>query len=157
MGVGDSPFVLLLLLAASTLAHPGGIAGGRASCGAEFDAPGRAFVIPTVDEAWKQEVYVAVITPEIARFRDQHRFHAVLLGPGLPAMPLWRRALAVRAPGDAAGGVISVTDIRKQTLQFRNGSSGSPQTMLSTAASPLPSILLLITTLLTTCVLMASN
>ena len=99
---------LLLLLAAALApasAHPGAIAEGRATCGAEYTDASSAYVIPDLKEAWYirriatceepefwvtfdvekegQQLYIAAITPELERFKDKLAFNAVLYGPGV--------------------------------------------------------------------------
>eukprot|EP00746_Dinoflagellata_sp_MGD_P007151 gnl/MRDRNA2_/MRDRNA2_114112_c0_seq1.p1 gnl/MRDRNA2_/MRDRNA2_114112_c0~~gnl/MRDRNA2_/MRDRNA2_114112_c0_seq1.p1 ORF type:complete len:498 (-),score=96.06 gnl/MRDRNA2_/MRDRNA2_114112_c0_seq1:274-1722(-) len=86
-------------------AHPSAVAGGRPTCGAEFDSPLNAYVVPDITEAWylrriatcaspyfwitwngtaNSDLYIAVISPEIERFADKLQYHAILFGPGLP-------------------------------------------------------------------------
>ena len=101
---------LLLGLAAqlpSTIAHPGAVADGRATCGTEYSTSAKSYTIPDIQEAWylrriatcanpvfwstfdiveeEQDIYIAVISPEIERFEDELEFHAIWYGPGLEA------------------------------------------------------------------------
>ena len=96
------------LCSASTitvLAHPGGVANGRATCGTEYSTPDTAYLIPDITEAWylrriatcespvfwttfeitqeNQPLYIAVISPALERFEDQLDFHGILYGPGI--------------------------------------------------------------------------
>lgn len=96
---------LLLVLSTSVHGHPGAVADGRATCGSEYSTHESAYEIPDMKESWYirrvatcespvfwtsfdvvdegQEIYFAVISPEIARFEDKLRFHALLYGPGI--------------------------------------------------------------------------
>ena len=98
---------LLLVLPVVVRSHPGAIAEGRASCGAEYGTASAAYLIPDVREAWfvrriatceapvfwtmfditqeQQELYIAVITPELPRFKDRLVFNGILYGPGVSA------------------------------------------------------------------------
>lgn len=86
-------------------AHPGGIAYGRAICGSEYTTPEEPYIVPDIAEAWylrkiatcehpyfwtkfeiaaaDQPLYIAAISPQIARFQDKIRFNAILYGPGV--------------------------------------------------------------------------
>ena len=97
--------LLLSLPIPTTHAHPGAVADGRATCGTEYSTPLTAYTIPDVAEAWflrrvatcenpvfwtrfeitqtNQQLYLAVISPEIQRFQDQLTWNAILYGPGL--------------------------------------------------------------------------
>jgi hypothetical protein len=103
--------LLLLLLLHGRVevveAHPGGVADGRATCGTEYSTAGSAYEIPDIQQAWylrrmatcdspvfwtkfevvspDQPIYIAVISPEIARFQDELLFHGILYGPGITA------------------------------------------------------------------------
>jgi hypothetical protein len=96
---------LFLIVVPEAQAHPGAVADGRASCVTEYTTPATAYEIPDVTEAWyvrrvatcqspvfwtkfditepNQDLYIAVISPEIDRFRDNLQFHALLYGPGV--------------------------------------------------------------------------
>lgn len=99
-------FLLSFLLATQQVnAHPGAVAEGRATCGVEYSTPDTAYAIPDIAEAWykrristcqapefwvqfevaseNQQLYIAAISPEIDRFRDQIQFHGILHGPGI--------------------------------------------------------------------------
>ena len=89
----------------AVLAHPGGVADGRASCGEEYSTADKAYTVPDIREAWylrrlatcsnpvfwtefevveqDQQIYIAVISPELERFEDQLQFNGILYGPGL--------------------------------------------------------------------------
>jgi len=92
----------------TTIAHPGAVANDRATCGTEYSTSAQAYNIPDIQDAWylrriatcanpvfwstfdiveesEQEVYIAVISPEIERFEDELEFHAIWYGPGLEA------------------------------------------------------------------------
>ena len=86
-------------------AHPGAVAEGRATCGSEYSTAEKAYVVPDIKEAWflrriatceqpvfwtsfdvktaNQEIYIAAISPELARFKDRIAFNGILYGPGV--------------------------------------------------------------------------
>jgi hypothetical protein len=97
--------VLLATLSKGVRCHPGAVADGRATCGTEYSTPESAYAIPDITESWYlrrvatceapvfwttfdvveqgQQLYFAVISPEIERFEDKIQFHALLYGPGI--------------------------------------------------------------------------
>lgn len=103
-------FAVLFVLFASlhcASAHPGAVANGRASCGVEYSRAETSYIIPEIRDAWylrrlatcqapvfwnafnvtrpRQQIYVAVISPQIQRFTDRLQFHMIMYGPGVNA------------------------------------------------------------------------
>lgn len=135
-----------LLLFWSASAHPGAVADGRASCGVEYSTPETAYIIPDIQEAWYlrraatcessffwtafdvieegQELYIAVISPEIQRFQDNLKFHAILYGPGIEE--------------DEANGLSAIPDTLPSSIEVAQGLGGagymSPPPSLNTCA-----------------------
>ena len=84
--------------------HPGVVADGRGSCGIEYSTFDQSYYIPDIEEAWyvrrvstcsspsfwtsfdvtkqNQQLYIAVISPEIIRFQDNIQFHALVIWSG---------------------------------------------------------------------------
>jgi len=124
-------FAVLLELASRSDAHPGAIAEGRGSCGAEFDSAQTAFQIPDITEGWyvrrvgtcthpffwvtfntsvkEQKVTFVAGSPEFAGFEDKLNFNAVLFGPGYAPLdtPAALVDWQVEVPSGLGGKVLS--------------------------------------------------
>lgn len=133
-------------LLAAVRAHPGAVADGRASCGTEYSTAESAYIIPDIKEAWflrraatcespdfwvafdvvdeGQQLYFAVISPEIERFQDNLKFHAILYGPGIEE--------------DVSNGLSAIPDTIPSSIEVAQGLGGagymSPPPSLDTCA-----------------------
>lgn len=126
-------------------AHPGAIAGGRATCGTEYSSPQNAFEVVDVREAWYlrrsatcaspyfwikfkvdkskgNDIFISAIAPETPRLQDKLAFNAVMYGPGLgelSAEDLASLPPGLQSTGDGnAGGMRLYSPVNHSTCYF---------------------------------------